>query len=248
MEDGIHRGHRKRMKQKFKDHGARVFDTYELLEMLLYSTVPVKDTNPLAKHLLSRFGSLDNVFLASEEELMSVEGIGKASAELIKNVAKTFSYCKASEDIHTTAYETYYEFGKFVVSYFEGKENHSVVLFSLDNGLRLIGADELYSFDYASGGVKPRPFVDTVIKRGASVAIVAHNHPYGPLCPTEGDRQTNVIINDALLSIDVVLLEHYLVCGDRFVGFMNHLDTIFAQKPALSKFFESKRSFENERQ
>ena len=69
MEELVHRGHRKRMRRKFSDFGDIVFDTYELLEMLLYYTVPVRDTNPLAKRLLVEFGSLDGVLSASKENL-----------------------------------------------------------------------------------------------------------------------------------------------------------------------------------
>ncbi len=245
--ESVHKGHRQRMRKKFKEHGARVFDTYELLEMLLYNTVSVKDTNPLAKSLLLKFGSLDGVFNASKEELLSVEGIGNVTADIIITVAKTLDICYDTAQLPTVSYDTYGGFGHYITSYFEGRENFSVVLFSLDNGLRLIAADELYSFDYSSGGIKTRPFIDALVNRGASVAVIAHNHPYGPLCPTEGDRQTNRVVEDALNSIGVVLLEHYVVCGGRFVGFMNHLSHAFAQKPALNKFYESKRSFENER-
>ena len=45
-DDRIHYGHRARMRSKLITHGQRIFDTYELLEMLLYHTVPYKDTNP----------------------------------------------------------------------------------------------------------------------------------------------------------------------------------------------------------
>ena len=48
----IHLGHRGRMYEKLATFGCEVFNTYELLEMLLYSVVPYKDTNPIAKRLL----------------------------------------------------------------------------------------------------------------------------------------------------------------------------------------------------
>ena len=55
-DEKMHVGHRGRMRDKLMTHGARIFDTYELLEMLLYYTIPYKDTNPIAKRLLSEFG------------------------------------------------------------------------------------------------------------------------------------------------------------------------------------------------
>jgi DNA repair protein RadC len=53
------------MRRKFFDYGDEIFDTYELLEMLLYTVIPVTDTNPLAKRLLAVFGGLDGVLSAT---------------------------------------------------------------------------------------------------------------------------------------------------------------------------------------
>ena len=55
-DDRIHEGHRGRMRAKLLAHGQNIFDTYELLEMLLYHVIPYKDTNPVAKRLLYAFG------------------------------------------------------------------------------------------------------------------------------------------------------------------------------------------------
>ena len=60
-DEKLHVGHRARMRRKFLSYGPRIFDTYELLEMLLYHVIPYKDTNPIAKRLLMEFGSLEGV-------------------------------------------------------------------------------------------------------------------------------------------------------------------------------------------
>ena len=87
-ENKVHEGHRARMRSKLVSHGRRIFDTYELLEMLLYQVIPYKDTNPISKNLLYAFGDLDGVLSASCEELTSVCGIGDRAAEYISLVGR----------------------------------------------------------------------------------------------------------------------------------------------------------------
>jgi DNA repair protein RadC len=246
MDELIHKGHRERMRRKFSEYGPRVFDTYELLEMLLYNTVPVKDTNPIAKKLLARFGSLDGVLSAEKSELMEVDGIGDRSAELIRTVGEALSFSINRSESDEFIPETYDDFGMFFADYFSGIDSNMIVLMSLDNGLRIMGVDVLFDCDYSSAKVKPKPFIDCVVRRGASVAIVAHNHPFGAICPSEGDRQTNLLIENALFGVGISLAEHYVVSGSKYVGFMNHLKNAFAQKPALEKFYESKRCSRND--
>ena len=45
----IHKGHRQRMREKLVRAGDVAFNTYELLEMLLYYVIPYKDTNPISQ-------------------------------------------------------------------------------------------------------------------------------------------------------------------------------------------------------
>ena len=241
MDDGIHSGHRARMRRKFLDFGGRVFDTYELLEMLLYHTVPVKDTNPIAKRLLSRFGSLDGVLSATTEELCEVDGVGKKTAELILAASRMMTSFDESGAEESGIFDDYYALGDKILEYPWGNGDYKTVLLSFDNDMKLIGTDEICGCDYASGAIKPKLFIDALIKRGAAVAVIAHNHPHGPLYPTEGDRETNNMIEIALYNVGVFLLEHYIVCGERFVGFMNHISEAFRQMPSASKFYESKR-------
>lgn len=80
---GLHDGHRGRMREKLLMHGARVFATYELLEMLLYYVIPYKDTNPVAKRLMAEFGTLDGVLCATKTALMSVSGVGERVADFL---------------------------------------------------------------------------------------------------------------------------------------------------------------------
>ena len=70
----IHDGHRQRKKEQFRQHGLESFADHEALELLLFYAIPRKDTNPIAHKLLDHFGSLSQVFEATEEELKKIEG------------------------------------------------------------------------------------------------------------------------------------------------------------------------------
>lgn len=71
-----HLGHRARMTEKVLNNPTVLAD-HELLEVLLYGTLPRIDTNPLAHKLLEVFGSLENLFSADMKELMVVKGVGE---------------------------------------------------------------------------------------------------------------------------------------------------------------------------
>jgi len=81
---GIHDGHRERMRNSFRKDGLAGFNAISALELLLSYAIPRRDTNPVAHALLERFGSLQEVFDASEEELCEVEGVGTSAAVLIR--------------------------------------------------------------------------------------------------------------------------------------------------------------------
>ena len=81
-----HDGHRKRLKARFVKSGLDDFEPHNVLELLLFYSIPRKDTNPIAHKLISRFGSLSGVFDAKPEELMKVDGITENTAVLISMV------------------------------------------------------------------------------------------------------------------------------------------------------------------
>ena len=62
-------GHRQRMRERLLARGPGALADYEVLEMLLFLSIPRRDTKPLAKAAINRFGSLRAVLLASADEI-----------------------------------------------------------------------------------------------------------------------------------------------------------------------------------
>lgn len=67
-------GHRKRVKERFVTSGAANFSDYELLELMLFSSIPRKDVKPLAKKLLENFSSITDLINIDKERLLSISG------------------------------------------------------------------------------------------------------------------------------------------------------------------------------
>nr|MBE6545194.1 hypothetical protein [Oscillospiraceae bacterium] len=242
----IHDGHRGRMRAKLIAHGQRIFDTYELLEMLLYQTIPYKDTNPVSKRLLMAFGSLEGVLTADRDALTNVNGVGERTADFLTEVGKLGDIIGAEilsdggEDL--TSYDAV---GKYLVSYFSGMQERQVIALFLDSSMRLLCMKKLYDLDYDSGGVKAKPFIDEAVLSRAAVVISAHNHPFGPFYPTQGDRASNNAITDALMMAGFVHAEHYIISGECYagIGSLKNFGIRASQMPALDGFIESKGLF-----
>jgi DNA repair protein RadC len=75
-------GHRNRLRARLLDAGPQALPDYELLELLLFFSIDVKDTKPLAKELLARYGSLGGVLNAEPAQLAEFHDLHKESAEI----------------------------------------------------------------------------------------------------------------------------------------------------------------------
>lgn len=74
-------GHRARLRERLLKDSTALAD-YEILELLLGYALLRRDTKPLAKELLSRFGSIRGVLDALPAEMQQVDGVGEGVAAL----------------------------------------------------------------------------------------------------------------------------------------------------------------------
>ncbi len=242
-EGRIHEGHRGRMKDKFFEHGAKIFDTYELLEMLLYYAIPYKDVNPTAKHLLSQLGGLEGVLSADRKALTEVKGIGSASARLIELVGRMNELGEQSlGNPQSRSFDDYKQTGRYLVDYFEKHEDMKVVALLLDGRMRLLDMVELTVDSFGSAGVRSRTFIEAALLTSASIIIFASVHRYGPLFMTESEKATSCMVREDLETVGVRVVEHFIVSGSRYMG----VDTqgiyrLSSDSPQLIRFLETRK-------
>jgi DNA repair protein RadC len=79
-------GHRERLRKRFREAGADALPDYEMTELVLFRAVPRRDTKPLAKAILARFGTFAEAMSAPDELLKEVPGLSVAAITEIKLV------------------------------------------------------------------------------------------------------------------------------------------------------------------
>ena len=80
-----HLGHRARMRERLLRAGPDSLLDHEMLEMLLFTALPRRDTKPIARALLARFGSFADAIAAPMAALQEVEGMGEAGAAFARH-------------------------------------------------------------------------------------------------------------------------------------------------------------------
>lgn len=214
----VHAGHRKRLKERFRQEGLDSFDELHVLELLLFYCIPQKDTNLLAHDLLNRFGSLPQVLEAPVEELEKVPGVGEHVSTLLALTTAISRYYMVSRTTQFQILTTTEKCGEFLVPYFVGRRDETVFLLCLDAKCKILCCKEVGKGSVNSAGVPIRKIVETALSVNATTVILAHNHPSGLAIPSDEDILTTRRVAMALDTVGILLADHVVVADDDFVS------------------------------
>ena len=216
--ESIHKGHRERLKQRFLEEGLDHFTEIQVLELLLFFAIPVKDTNPLAHSLLDHFGSLSRVLEADVEDLKKVPGIKDHAATLLALVIDLCRYYQVNCAQETDVLTTLDACGKYLVPRFFGRTKESVFLLCLDAKCKVLCCKEIGEGSVNTAAISVRKVVETALAANATTVILAHNHPSGIAVPSNEDVQTTRRIAAALQTVEIHLADHIVVADGDYVS------------------------------
>ena len=227
MNEKDSQGHRERIKEKFLKNGIDGFAEYEILELLLTYCIPRKDTKPIAKELLNKFKSLDNVFKADFDKLSAVDGLGKNSIAFLKLIG----------DLPSIIYKDELKNKKLVDKETLKISNKDILLKYLRNKigyeeiekfyvLYLSSSNEVIEFEENSVGtldrssVYPREIYKKIINLNAKSIILAHNHPSDNITPSKSDIELTNEIAKGLKNFGALLIEHIIITKNSYFSFL----------------------------
>ena len=229
-----HEGHRQRLKNRFLASSLESFEPHNVLELLLFYSVPRQDTNELAHSLIDRFGSLRGVFDADFSELIKVKGIKENSATLIKLIPQIARTYMLDEDLSDCVLDTVDKVGEYLVKLYIGSTKETVYILLFDPSFKLLNTVKLAEGNINSAAIDPRKIFEEVTKVNASMFVLAHNHPHGYAVPSMDDIETTTMLSSAFDMFSVDLLEHFIVAGDKFFPIIRETRTgINANGPKL---------------
>jgi DNA repair protein RadC len=214
----IHDGHRQRLMERFNKEGLDHFDPVQVLELLLFYSIPRRDTNEIAHALINRFGSVSRVMDASLEELMQVPGVGRNTAVFLHLAKQAGRYYQVDSTRKGAVVKDTEDCGLYLLPYFIGRQKETVFLLCLNANCNVISCREVGEGEINSAVISPRRVVEIALTEKASTVVLAHNHPSGVALPSREDVLVTQRLAAALAAVEVTLFDHLIVAGDDFVS------------------------------
>lgn len=211
--------HRERMRQRLLRAGPAALADYELLEMVLYIGLPRVDTKPLAKALLTRFGSFANVIAATEKDLTAVNGIGPAAAATLKIVHAAALRLAHAEVKSAPILDNWDRLTDYLQAAIAREPIEQFRVLFLDTRNRLIADEAQARGTVNHTPVYPREVVRRALDLGATALILAHNHPSGDPSPSRADIDMTQAIREAAGALEIVVHDHIIVGNGRYLSF-----------------------------
>ena len=204
-------GHRMRLRERFHGAGPDALSDYELLEMVLFRSLPRGDTKPLAKILIRKFGSFAEVIHAPETRLREVDGVGDATVTNLKLIAAAASRIAKGQLKQRAMLSSWND----VIDYcrtsmaFADKEQFRILFLDKRNQLISDEVQQTGTVDHTP--VYPREVIKRALELSATAVILVHNHPSGDPTPSQADIQmTKAIINIAT-PLGISVHDHIIV-------------------------------------
>jgi DNA repair protein RadC len=200
--------HRARLRRRFDAAGPQALADYELLELLLFRTIPRQDTKPLAKALLAEFGDLAAVLAAPVQRIAEVKGAGPAVAQDLKIAQALLERAARSEVKKRPAISSSAQ----LIAYCRMAMAHAPreqfrVLF-LDAKNQLIADEVLNEGTVDHAPVYPREIARRALELSAASVILVHNHPSGDPKPSAADIEITQDVIAAAETVGVRVHDH----------------------------------------
>lgn len=216
--ENVHKNHRARMRQTIKKTGVENIPDINLLEYLLFYSIPRKDTNEIAHNLLDTFGSLSGVLNASYEQLLEVEGMGENSAlliSLIPGISRRYVESGEKKRINLSEPE---EAAEYLRTKYFGAKKEIFYMLCLDATGNLLNCCKLGEGIPENVLIDKRQALEAAFRSKADTVIFAHNHPNGIAAPSKDDIDMTGDFIGIFRKVGIRVADHIIIAGNDYLS------------------------------
>ena len=161
----------------------------ELLELLLFYTVPRRDTRDVAHDLLSTYGSLRNVLQAGPTNLSKIPGVGDNVISYITALNDLYNRCREGIKPTPLMVKTPYNmFWKYLDGLYGSMDHEVLDAYLLDSESCIYASSRLAQGDQCSVSFEPCQLSRLLVDAPPAGIMLVHNHPTGTCDPSLADR------------------------------------------------------------
>ena len=212
-----HERHRARMRKKLfsKTH----LEDHEILEMLLFYSLPRINTNEIAHSLINDCGSLGRVFAADTKKLTSVSGVGEHTSAFCTLVGETVKRSMLELCDLNKLLTSHTELTKYLCSLFFDAEEERAYAICFGPRKKYVCTLQIGDGIYDEAILHVKRALLKICKCGCTSVLIVHNHPSGILKASEMDvitaEKLNLLFERAGISIE----GHYVYADGACVRF-----------------------------
>jgi DNA repair protein RadC len=205
-------------RERMQRLGPDKLSAQELLAIILISGSG-ESVTVLVQRLLDRFENLNNLAVATIEELSAIKGIGLAKACQIKAAFELANRwdklnIKPEKQAIKTPEEAYLELkGKF-----RGKSKECFWAVFLNVRNQIIKSEEISIGSLDSSIVHPRELFKEAISSSSASIIVAHNHPSGNPEASQDDINLTKRLIEAGKIVGIEVVDHLIIGDGKFIS------------------------------
>jgi DNA repair protein RadC len=203
-------GHRSRLRTRLLAAGPDALAGHEMLEILLFA-LPRRDTKPLARALLARFGSFSRVISAPVQDLLSVEGMGEAGVAALKSVHAAALRLLQAEIMGQPVLSNWDRLMAYLGAELSRERVEQFRVLFLDNRNRLLADEAQQRGTVNHTPVYPREVSKRALELHATAVILVHNHPSGDPTPSQADIQMTKAIIEIATPLGIAVHDHIIV-------------------------------------
>jgi DNA repair protein RadC len=204
-------GHRDRLRARFTEAGGDGLPDYELLELILFRSIPRRDVKPIAKELIRRFGAFAEVLAAPPHRLMEIDGVGDSvvtDLKIVEAAGRRLAKGAVAKRPVLSSWSSVLDYCRAAMAFAE-KEQFRLLFLDKRNALIADEVQQSGTVDHTP--VYPREVVKRALELSASALILVHNHPSGDPTPSPADIKMTRDIAEIAKPLGIVVHDHIIV-------------------------------------